>query len=174
MALSSEFRRRRFFRSVLLTLAIGMAAAASALAGQTVGLVADRYALLSADGKEIASFTELGSIISEVSVPATSGNGQNGQNGKLAKNFSVTLRRGKTNGLEMWAWHEQAVLADIAGARRSVSLVMFNTDGKPVARYLLEHAWPSKLEIGALKAGSSEVLMETVTIVCERIQRVAV
>jgi hypothetical protein len=35
-------------------------------------------------------------------------------------------------------------------------------------------AWPSKLEIGALKAGSSEVLMETVTIVSERIQRVSV
>jgi hypothetical protein len=34
-------------------------------------------------------------------------------------------------------------------------------------------AWPSKLEIGALKAGSSEVLWETVTLVCEMIQRVA-
>jgi phage tail-like protein len=50
---------------------------------------------------------------------------------------------------------------------------MYNSEGKPVARYHLEHAWVSKLEIGALKAGSSEVLMETATIVCERIQRVA-
>jgi hypothetical protein len=30
------------------------------------------------------------------------------------------------------------------------------------------------LEIGGLKAGSSEVLMETVTLVCEHIQRVSV
>ena len=63
---------------------------------------------------------------------------------------------------------------DIVAARKSCSLVMYNYDGAPVARYHLEHAWPSKLEIGALKAGASEVLMETVTIVCERIQRVSV
>jgi hypothetical protein len=37
----------------------------------------------------------------------------------------------------------------------------------------MEHAWPAKIEIGALKAGASEVLMETVTIVCESLQRVA-
>ena len=37
----------------------------------------------------------------------------------------------------------------------------------------MEHAWPAKIEIGALKAGASEVLMETVTFVCEHIQRVA-
>ena len=49
---------------------------------------------------------------------------------------------------------------------------MYNTKGDPVARYHLTNAWPSKLEIGGLKAGSSEVLMETVTIVCERIERV--
>ena len=46
-------------------------------------------------------------------------------------------------------------------------------DGTPVARYHLEMAWPSKLEVGGLKAGASEVLMETVTLVCEHIQRVA-
>ena len=50
---------------------------------------------------------------------------------------------------------------------------MYNFDGAPVARYHLENAWPSKLEIGSLKAGASEVLMETVTLVCEQIQRVA-
>ena len=43
----------------------------------------------------------------------------------------------------------------------------------PVARYHLENAWVSKIEIGALKAGASEVLMETVTIACETLQRIA-
>ena len=62
---------------------------------------------------------------------------------------------------------------DMMTARRSCSLVMYAADGKPVARYHMEHAWPAKIEIGALKAGASEVLMETVTLVCEHIQRVA-
>jgi hypothetical protein len=43
-----------------------------------------------------------------------------------------------------------------------------------VARYHLTEAWPAKIEIGALKAGASEVLMEKVTIVCEFIQRTSV
>ena len=64
-------------------------------------------------------------------------------------------------------------LGDMVAARKSCSLVMFDADGKPVARYHLENAWPCKIELGALKAGASEVLMETVTIVCEHIQRVA-
>jgi hypothetical protein len=39
-------------------------------------------------------------------------------------------------------------------------------------RYHLENAWRAKLEIGALRADS--VLMETVTIVCDNLQRVSV
>ena len=85
----------------------------------------------------------------------------------------IVLKRGKNSSMELWAWHESVLNGDIVAARKSASLVMYNYDGKAVARYHLEHAWPSKIEIGALKAGSSEVLMETVTIVCERIQRVA-
>jgi phage tail-like protein len=74
----------------------------------------------------------------------------------------------------MAAWHELVVLGDVAAARKSCSLTMFNTKGEGVAKYRLDAAWPAKIEIGALKAGASEVLMETVTIVCEFIQRVSV
>ena len=83
------------------------------------------------------------------------------------------LKRGKNNSMELWGWHEAVLSGNMAAARKSCSLVMYNVEGKPVARYHLEHAWPSKIEIGALKAGASEVLMETVTMVCEHIQRVA-
>lgn len=65
------------------------------------------------------------------------------------------------------------LLGDLTAARKSASLVMYSSDGTPVARYYLQNAWPSKLEVGALRAGSSEVLMETVTLVCEHLQRVA-
>jgi hypothetical protein len=50
---------------------------------------------------------------------------------------------------------------------------MYNTNGKPVARYHLEQAWPAKIEIGPVKSGANEALMETVTIVCEHVQRLA-
>ena len=86
---------------------------------------------------------------------------------------TVVLKRGKNNSMELWGWHEAVLFGNMAQARKSCSLVMYNVEGKPVARYHLENAWPAKIEIGSLKAGASEVLMESVTIVCEHIQRVA-
>jgi hypothetical protein len=49
---------------------------------------------------------------------------------------------------------------------------MYDVDGKPVARYHLANAWPSKIAFGGV-ASRSGVAMETVTIVAERIQRVS-
>jgi phage tail-like protein len=140
-------------------------------------LTAARFSI-TIDGHEIAVFSELQGIVSEVEpVDYLSSNANDARLKKLPGKRvppTVTLTRGMNNSLELWAWHEAVVLGDIAAARKSCSLVMYQTDGKPIARYHLEMAWPAKIEIGALKAGASEVLMETVTLVAEHIQRVAV
>ncbi|WP_035791586.1 phage tail protein [Kitasatospora mediocidica] len=129
------------------------------------------------DNYEIASFSELSGITTEVEpVDYLSSSDKEVIFKKLpgkAKPPTVVLKRGKTTGMELWAWHQTVLEGQIAAARKSCSLVMYSFDGKPVARYYLSDAWPSKLEIGALKAGASEVLMETVTVVCERIIRVS-
>src|SRR3954447_5127985 len=139
-------------------------------------LTAARFSI-TIDGYEIASFSELQGITTEVeAVDFLESTDREVVFKKLPgkrKPPTVVLKRGKNNSMELWAWHEAVLLGDIVAARKSCSLVMYNYDGKPVARYHMEHAWPAKLEIGALKAGASEVLMETVTLVCERIQRVA-
>jgi len=139
-------------------------------------LTAARFSI-TIDGYEIASFSELAGITTEVEpVDFLESSDKEIIFKKLpgkAKPPTVTLKRGKNSGMELWAWHEAVLMGDIVAARKSCSLVMYNYDGKPVARYHMLHAWPSKLEIGALKAGASEVLMETVTIVCEHLQRVA-
>ena len=139
-------------------------------------LTAARFSI-TIDGYEIASFSELLGITTEVKpVEFLESTDKEVVFKKLPGTRmppTITLKRGKNSSMELWAWHEAVLNGDIVAARKSATLVMYNTDGKPVARYHLEHAWPSKLEIGALKAGSSEVLMETVTIVCDRLQRVA-
>lgn len=53
---------------------------------------------------------------------------------------------------------------DPAG-RRNVTLTMFDPEGKPVARFYFEDAFPSKLTLGGRTAGASEALIETVTLV---------
>ncbi|OLE28320.1 MAG: hypothetical protein AUG49_02820 [Catenulispora sp. 13_1_20CM_3_70_7] len=139
-------------------------------------ITASRFSL-TIDGVEIAQFSELTGITTEVEpVDFLESSEKEVIFKKLPgkrKPPHVTLKRGKNNSMELWAWHEAVLTGDIVAARKSCSLVMYNFDGSPVARYHLEHAWPCKLEIGALKAGQSEVLMETVTIVCESIQRVS-
>jgi phage tail-like protein len=138
-------------------------------------LTAARY-LIMIDGHEIGSFPELIGITTEVEpvdclASADKGVVSEKLPGKT-KPATLTLKRGKNSSMELWTWHE-AVRSSHAGARKSCSLVIYNTDGKPVARYHLENAWPSKLEIGTLKVNTSMVLTEIVTIVSERIQRVS-
>ncbi|HKA69805.1 MAG TPA: phage tail protein [Actinomycetes bacterium] len=129
------------------------------------------------DGYEIASFAELAGITTEVK-PEDFLEAPNQE--VFVKRIpgtrippTITLRRGMSRNTELWAWHETVIKGDIAAARKGASLSMFNAEGKPVARFWLENAWPSKIEIAGLKAGATEVLTETVTITCEDLQRVA-
>jgi phage tail-like protein len=139
-------------------------------------ITASRFSIV-IDGYQIASFSELIGITTEVEpVELMESTDKAVMLKKLpgkTKPATLTLKRGKNQSMELWLWHEAVLQGDIMAARKSASLVMYATDGTAVARYYLENAWPSKLEVGALKAGASEVLMETVTIVCEHIQRVA-
>jgi phage tail-like protein len=139
-------------------------------------LTAARFSI-TIDGYEIASFSELQGITTEVEpVDFLESTDKEVVFKKLPgkrKPPTIVLKRGKNTSMELWAWHEAVLQGNIVAARKSCSLIMYNFDGAPVARYHLENAWPSKLEISALKAGASEVLMETVTIVCEHIQRVS-
>ncbi len=139
-------------------------------------LTAARFSI-TIDGYEIASFSELQGITTEVEpVDFLESTDKEVVFKKLPgkrKPPTIVLKRGKNSSMELWAWHEAVLQGNIVAARKSCSLIMYNYDGAPVARYHLEHAWPSKLEVGSLKAGASEVLMEKVTIVCESIQRVS-
>jgi hypothetical protein len=117
-------------------------------------LTAARFSI-TIDGHEIASFSELQGI------------------NTLATPPTIVLKRGKSSSREMWSWHEAARTGQMSAGRKNASLIMYDYEGKPVARYQLTNAWPSKIEIGSLKAGASEVLMETVTMVCDHIQRVS-
>jgi phage tail-like protein len=141
---------------------------------KTGAITAGRFTLL-IDGAEFASFSELGGITCEVQAAEYV---EGGTKQMIARMFGrtvpprVLLKRGKSRSVELWAWHE-AVRRGDESARRTCDLVMYGVDGEPVAHYHLEHAWPSKLEVGAAKAGASVSLTETVELLCENLQRVS-
>jgi phage tail-like protein len=166
--------KRRTLLRVLVVCGV-LAAVTAAAAWTATGddpIAVSRFSLTS-DGTEIAIFSDLGGISSGIDPSALElAGGTIKLPGKRVPP-SVTLTRGMTNGAELWSWQD-AALSGAAGGRKDADLVMYASDGTPVARYHLQNAWPSKLQIGALKAGASEVLLETVTLVCEHIQRVPV
>lgn len=136
-------------------------------------LTAARFSLV-IDGVEIAAFNELVQLTSQtqtdecpVSTDVTY------EKLPTLTKPSVTLKRGLTGGMELSAWQQAVQDGQTTAARKSVSLILYNTDGSPVAKYFLTNAYPAKLEITALKAGSSQILYESVTLVSDRIQRVS-
>jgi phage tail-like protein len=147
------------------------------MAGSEDPITASRFSIV-IDGYPIAAFSELAGITTEVKpVEHLESTDKELVLKKLPgkrEPATVELKRGKTADMALWAWHEAVLNGDILAARKSCSLVMYGPDGKPVARYHMENAWPSVVKVGAMKAGDNQVLMETVTIVCEMLQRVSV
>jgi tail tube protein gp19 len=92
--------------------------------------------------------------------------------GKSVAFIDATMVYGSVNLVHGSASPELLALVQ-SGKRSDPDVVMLNADGAPVARYHLMHAWPSKLEIGALTASKNEVSVETLTLSYEGIQRIA-
>jgi phage tail-like protein len=126
---------------------------------------------LTIDGVEIASFSELGGITSEAEPDDLAGRVLKKLPGKR-KPPTVTLTRGLTGDLQLFAW-QQSVRDGQVGARKNADLVMFDAAGAPVARYHLQNAWPSVLSVTEVTSGSNDILMETVTLACEKLDRLA-
>ena len=129
------------------------------------------------DGVEIATFAELIELTSGLD-PATLTLGLDQKKGQAGLKKlpgkrnppTVTLKRALNQDLTIFEWHGDALNAG-STARRNAVLAIRDTEGRPISSYYLENAWPAKIEVTGLKAGSSEVLYETITLVCENIQR---
>jgi phage tail-like protein len=135
-------------------------------------VTAARFAI-TIDGQTIASFSELSGLTSGIDSTEFFLTGDKQTVLHLPDRRvppTITLKRGMTDNLDLWQWHE-AALSD-PDARKDAQFVIYGADGDPVARWVMQNAWPSKMEIGALKAGSSEVLVETITLVSQQMRRV--
>ena len=172
---AGRLTRRGFAGSMLAAGAsIAMSQAVLAQSDDDAGA---RFAIV-IDGFEITSFSELVGIVSEpVPVAYLESNDRevyyNQLPGKL-KPPMVALKHGKNGSMQLWAWHEAVRKGTMEAARRSCSLVIHNAEGRPIVKYRLVKAWPAKLEISAMQAGTSQVTYATVTFACEHMQRVAV
>jgi phage tail-like protein len=91
--------------------------------------------------------------------------------GRLKWN-DVTLNRGITDNLDIWVWRQFVVDGDLKAARRNCSILMYDRNGKVVARWDFVMAWPSKVSFRDVKADNNDFAIEEMVIVHEGMKRV--
>lgn len=79
----------------------------------------------------------------------------------------ITLKRGRTDSKVLWDWIKQVQDGKIDDARKNGSIVLYDYAGSEKSRFNFLNAWPSKVSLGSMQAGGSEVLLEECTITHE-------
>lgn len=91
----------------------------------------------------------------------------------LTKFSDITLKRGTFEGDHDFytQWKETYFFQEgnSTGSRfrRTVSIKLLNENHEPIITWVVENAWPSKLESTDLKADANEVAIESLTLVHE-------
>jgi phage tail-like protein len=91
----------------------------------------------------------------------------------LTKYGNITLKRGITDSLELFGWHQQIVQGGLDNGRKRVVIVVQDETGQDEARFVVSDAWPVKYDPGDLVAKGNEVLIELLELANEGIERVA-
>lgn len=134
---------------------------------------------LQVDGVVFAGLTEVSGLTREQDVVEMK---QTGPDGKYVirrlpgqpKPGVVTVTRPLTADTAFEGWFTAHTLdatdAKAASTGSTASLVVRSSSGENVRTYVLVNAWPSKLEIGAVKHDDTGVLTERLLIAYERIE----
>ena len=141
-------------------------------------LVAFKFGL-EIEGKLSGFFTQVGGIGSETEVIQQKVvNSETGETiirqipGRLSWT-PVSLKRGVTSSMDIWQWRQQVVEGKIDDARTNCSIVAYSQDNTEIARWNFESAWPSKVIGPEMDSGSTNYMLEDVTIVHEGVERVS-
>jgi phage tail-like protein len=134
---------------------------------------------LEIEGKLSGFFTNVGGIGSETEVVQQKVvNTETGETiirqipGRLTWT-PITLKRGVTSQMDIWDWRQAVVEGKIDAARTNCSIIAYNQENKEIARWNLENAWPSKVIGPEMDSGSTNYMIEDVTIVHEGVIRIS-
>ena len=82
----------------------------------------------------------------------------------------VTLTRGLTDDNSFEKWVKDSHFGKMSSARKGGAIIVYDYEGNALKRYKLTNAWPKSLEIGALKAGDTSVLIEKLVLTYEQLE----
>jgi len=122
------------------------------------------------DGTTIGFFTSCSGLSSEVDVIEQTQITAGGkkvtvkQPGPSRTYSEVVLKRGFTTDTALNDWFDETVDAGGPVTRKTGSIVILSRDLTEIARFNMEGAFPSKLSVSDLNAGSGEAMVEELTI----------
>ena len=90
----------------------------------------------------------------------------------LTKYGNVTLKWGITDSMELEEWHDAICAGQVQTSRKQVAIIVMDEAGQDKARFVVTDAWPTKYTLGGLNGKGNEVLIESVELVNEGIERV--
>ena len=76
----------------------------------------------------------------------------------------ITLRRGITSGEGFWLWHQLIALGAKPLLRPYVMITMFDRSYEPIVQWSVERCWPSKITGPQIRADSSDLAIEELTL----------
>src|SRR3982074_3148915 len=141
------------------------------LPGLPTDALAGYHYSIEIDGVTLAQCQEVSGLPSELDVIELKENTKDGKYliHKLPGNRkppSITLKRAKNASKDIWDWHEKIFQGKVSDARKNGSVVLYNYDHSEVGRYTFLNAWPSKVSMSSLKAGSHEGVVGGVPLGC--------
>lgn len=133
--------------------------------------------IVSIDGLVAGGFSEV--TLSDITVDAITY--REGRDDPIYRNLSgmakygrISLRKGMTNSLILYNWHDSIVESGThaKNARRTVHITLQKSDKSLAAQWTATNAWPSVYQTSGLNASSADVMIETLELVIDRIKRV--
>ncbi|ULB12656.1 phage tail protein (plasmid) [Cereibacter azotoformans] len=127
--------------------------------------------ILQIDGLDSAGFTEVGGMNTESDIIEYREGNELATMRKLpglVKYGNITLKRGQTVNRDLWEWRKTTL--DGATLRKNCSITLLNEARQPAVRWNIYEAFVKKLEWPAMKSSANEAAIETVELVCERVE----
>lgn len=90
----------------------------------------------------------------------------------LIKYSNISLKKGTTDSLDLYNWRKMVEDGKTEKARRNMAIIILDDEGKAIARWEFENAWPSKYDAPDLNATGNEIAIENMEIIIESMKRV--
>lgn len=152
---------------------------------KTDPLVAQNF-FLELDGEVVSVLSGVSGLDIEVDVASMQQVGASGKMqmiktlGNQAKSTDLSITRmapADAGSDKLWKWFNDVrdkgmKISDRTSNRKNGSVVLYDTSNAEVGRFNFYNAWPSKIATDQMSVDSNDAVKETITLVCERLERV--